>query len=117
MKAMILVSIVSLLASVSMADIPAMPVKKQSAVKETAISGAAAEAVYESIAGAEQMEAGLRTMTQTYRVLRAEDGMDQVICHKTVTRMGRISTTYECEAQSSKDGNKLQVFKPSIKMG
>ncbi|MBC7464821.1 MAG: hypothetical protein H7256_02415 [Bdellovibrio sp.] len=118
MKKIILISIVSFLATAAMADIPQMPPAKEvKSVKVSEISGAAAEAVYESIPGAEKLEAGLRTMSVTYKVLRSEDGLDQVICHKTVNRMGRKGTSYDCSTESSKTETKLAVYNPPIKMG
>lgn len=118
MKTMILVSIVSVLSTVALADIPNMGgggAKKDSTV--TAISGAAAEAIYQSIPGEGKLEASLRTMSETYKVLRSEDGLDQVVCHKTNTLMGRKKVSYDCSAESSNTDKALPVYHPSIKMG
>lgn len=119
MKKMILVSIVSFLATAAMADIPPMGGEptKEVKISESKISGSAAESVYESIPGNGQMEASLRTMSVIYKVLRSKDGLDQVICHKTSVNMGRKKVSYECEAQSSNTEEVLKVYKPAIKMG
>lgn len=117
MKKMLLVSILTLLSTAAMADIPNMGKHKSEEVTSTQITGAAAEAIYESIDMAPKMEASLRTSATSYKVLRADDGLDQVICHKTSGSIGRKKVSYDCTTESSNTEDTLPVYKPAIKMG
>lgn len=122
MKKTILFTIATLLTTAVMADIPNFGgdgngQQNEAATTESKVTGDAAEAMYESIAGEGTTEANLRTTIIAYKVLRAADGLDQVICRKTITTMGRKRTSYDCSTESSNNGKKLKVYKPAIKMG
>jgi hypothetical protein len=118
MKKMILATIVSLMATAAMADIPNMGGNEpKEPITKSSIAGAAAEAVYESSSVASQTEAALRTSTTTVKVIRSEDGMDQVVCSKTSTMFGRKRVSYQCDTQSSNTDKKLPVYKLLIRMG
>jgi len=118
MKKIILTAVITVLSTVAMADIPNMDKgSNKDEVTTSQISGAAAEALYSSINSAEKLEASLRTGSTVYKVLRAKDGMDQVICHKTSTTLGRKKISYECTAESSNTDEKLAVYNAPIRMG
>jgi hypothetical protein len=117
MKKSVLLLAVTLLSTSVFADIPNMGGGKKEEITNSEITGSAAEAVYESMGDTEHIEASLRTGAMFYKVQRAENGLDQVICHKSTVSLGRKRVTYRCEGQSSNTEKALPVYRPSIKMG
>lgn len=113
---LIIMTAILLASSLSFADIP-MPNRDTDTPARAEIDGPAAMALYESINTDVIRGSALRTGYSTYKVQRANDGLNQVVCEKFVSRlMNRESSAY-CTTETSKDGKKLKPFKPAIRMG
>lgn len=120
MKHIILTAIL-LSASISFADIPSPPRGgdvEQRDIQHSVIEGDAAAALWESADVSEIRGDSLRNGGSSHKVLRAKDGLDQVICTKTYRSVrAEKTTTYRCRTETSLDGEKLKKFVPAIRLG
>lgn len=105
----------------ALADIPSLPPRHGDdgrEVREAVIEGDAAAAIWESSNATELRGDSLRNGGSAHKVLRAKDGLDQVICTKTYrTLRDEKVTSYRCRTETSLDGEKLKKFVPVIRMG
>lgn len=116
MKKIILAALL-LSTATAFADIPNLPVDRDAEeVRTSVIEGDAAVAVWESMGSKEIRGDQLRTGGSSHKVLRAKDGLDQVICTKTFSSI-RNKSSVRCKTESSMDGEKLKTFVPTIRMG
>ena len=112
MRSLLVLSLI-FVAAAAQADIP----NPQSGIKTTKMSAAESETLYNAIPGQGILVASLRTLSQTAKVKRSADGLNQIVCIKTVQMIPKAAPTVSCTAQKSTNGKKLPIFKPAIKMG
>jgi hypothetical protein len=97
------------------ADIPPSPNSKPVFAE---IEGEAALALYAAIPGKEIVTAMLRTSSETTKVLRAADGLSQVVCTLSVGNFhGMKSREASCATSRSTNGKALPKYVPVMKMG
>lgn len=117
----IMIAVLALAASTAFADIPSPRATNRatenerwsSEVKTNRIAGGAAKALYESINSPEHRSSSLPS-SSTFKVLRAQDGLNQVLCEKR-SKDNRVSI--ECITETSLDGEKLLEYKRQTRMG
>lgn len=115
-----LVLAIALIGLAAQADIPAPHPLSQ----DGAIGAAESEVLYNAISGQAMPIDVLRTRNSAAKVLRSEDGLNQVICIKTVDLIIPAdmphhdkAVSYSCKTQKSSNGKALPVFKPAVRMG
>jgi hypothetical protein len=100
------------IAQISHADIPGRPETS----KRASIEGDAALALYKAINSKEIMTGALRTGSYTAKVLRAKDGLSQVVCEVYRNHLDQSEKAH-CNTELSTDGKELPAFKPTVRMG
>jgi hypothetical protein len=65
--------------------------------------------LYNTLNVRQQIEAELRTGTRSVKVFRADSGLSQIVCHRTVKR-GTREVDGECTIQQSTDGRELPKY-------
>lgn len=119
MKKVFILAVLTLSATAAFADIP-MPPTSQETVVKASITEEAAKALWASIGSPILPGDQLRTYTSAYKVLRAEDGLSQVVCRFTSGGLlgnGGNKPTYSCTTTRSLNKQILPEFKPARRMG
>lgn len=122
MKAKLLCGVIAagmLVTTTATADIP-RPRAPRNPIYEITIEEDASQILYHAINGPEAYESQLRNSFTKYKVQRGADGLNQVICKRTVARqrVGRgANETYRCIMQSSENGRPLPIYHPPVRMG
>jgi hypothetical protein len=111
----LIVSSLLMAGAIAQADIP-RPGVPTANISIGKIDGVAASALWESLKSKEIRGSALRTSSSSYKVLRAEDGLDQVVCERTVFTL-KNNSSVECFTETSLDGKELKEFKPHIRLG
>ena len=103
--------------TLAFADYPRPPEERASReVKIDHITGDAAAALWETMSGKEIRGNSEHVATTSYKVMRTKDGLDQVICVKSVSRI-RERSSVDCTTQSSQDGEKLEIYVMPKRLG
>ena len=84
------------------------------------VSALGSQGLYNVLDVRAQWGDSLRTMVSVYKVLRAQDGLSEVVCYKS-TRAKRNTTpakvSYSCKINTSKDGREVPKHKHRRRLG
>lgn len=104
----------------SFADIP-LPHNgsHQTESSSRTFSGVQAKQTWTSIRSSEIRGSsnGWAGYSETYKVLRSEDGLNQTVCSKQTFFRGNQAPLFSCTVEKSVNGRPLPVFVPVIRMG
>jgi hypothetical protein len=111
MKTLAALAVILSVSSIANADI----LRPRNNFTATAYEGEAAQALWDSLKVKEQAEFATRVGSSKAKVLRAADGIFELVCVKLTTNNDEVS--YNCEMKHSDDGRPVPQYRVRRRLG